>query len=590
MAVRNEILKKHFDKLGFDKSFFDAYESKTADRLQNFDKMCDTLYDIYRNQTPMTIYTDFDVDGIMSVVISYAGFSELGFKVNLFKPIPARGYGFRPEDVDDILNEFPDTTVIFTGDVGIACNEAIDYAHSKNISVLVTDHHIGQEPCRADIAVNPNQMGETYSHHGICGSYVIYMILEEYAKRYCSPSAQADIYRLQAFAGIATVSDVMPLLYENRQLVRNSVSIVRYFYNYELVDGSIAPPVYSDNYSRAFIGLKKLLEYFCEKRKIKTQNDITEQFYSFYLVPFLNSCKRMNGNMSGIYDIFFSAYISPLPGFDRMSCVENGISYIEVLSERRKLLTEEYFDKLLDEKKAGTSIYSDCEVYITDVLPGLCGLLATKLMALTGLPTMVLVRNDDGSFSGSGRCPSWIDIAGLVNERGLARCDGHKEAFGISFPNIQALDDYRLLFKSVVLAELEAAEVVDTSVIISNSRMVPCDFSADSELIKDYLIEKPRYGPFGKGFPEPRFKFIIDPDTVRVMLFGQTKQHAKLVTGNGIEILLFFLALDYEKLCYDYRGKKYVFVCSGIFCFDTYNDAEFDTLNFLCDDIDVMEM
>lgn len=590
MAVHSDILKKHFDKLGFDNSFFDSYESETADILQNFDEMCKALRDICVNQTEMTVYTDFDVDGIMSSVIAYAGFSELGFKVNLFKPIPARGYGFHKEDVDDIAAEFPNTTVIFTGDVGIACNDAIDYAHEKKLRVLVTDHHFCAVPCRADISVNPNQAGETYSHNGICGAYVIYMLLEEYAKRYCSPSVQADIYRLQAFAGIATVSDVMPLLYENRQLVRNSISLARYFYNYELINDSIAPPVHSDNYSRAFVGLKKLLEYFCRKRKIKTQDDITEQFYGFYLVPFLNSCKRLNGNMAGIYDIFFSAYIYPFTGFDKMSCVMNGIEYVEILSERRKLLTDEYFGKLMAEKESGQNAYADCEVYITDVLPGLCGLLATKFMALSGLPTMVLTKNSDGSFSGSGRCPDWIDIANTLNESGLAKCDGHKEAFGVFFADKNSLDEYAVLFKSVVLSALSDAEPADTFITVSNTNSFVCDFSADPELIKEYLSEKKHYSPFGRAFPEPCFKFLIDPDAVRAVMFGQTKQHMKLVTENGMEILLFFMALDYEKLCYECRDKKFVFVCSGTFCLDTYDDIEYDTVNFLCNDIDVMEM
>ena len=598
MVVHSKILKKHFDNLGFDDKFFDTYELAAIDKMQNIDTMCEMLYSIQQLQSKMVICTDFDVDGIMSSIIAYAGFSELGFNVSLFKPTPSLGYGFHIADVDNILIEFPDVNVIFTGDVGISSNEAISYAQSKGIIVLVTDHHIGNERSVADIAVNPNQLGETYSHNGICGSYVVYKILEDYCKKYCIPTKSADIYRLQMFAGVATISDVMPLMYENRQLVRNSISIMRYFYNYELNNNSIAPPVYSDNYSRAFVGMKKLLEYFRDMKKIKTTEDITEQFYGFYLVPFLNSCKRMGGDMRGVYDIFFSEFVSPLPGFENMSCVETGIKYVAILSERRKTLTSEYFAALFSEKEADVSeraAFMHSEVYITDAIPGLCGLLATKLMNLTGLPTLVVNRHEDGSFSGSGRCPVWLDLAAKLQECNLPiKCDGHKEAFGVKIPDENALHAYENFFTSVILSEyariLSEQAFSDVKVTISNSNFASCDFSADTELINDYLTEKQTYCPFGNAFPEPYFAFYIDIMAVTTVMFGQKMQHIKLITENGIEILLFNQALDFTKLVSDNKDKNYLLVCYGTFQYDTYNKAEYDSISFFGDDIDIMEM
>ena len=598
MAVHSKILRKHFDNLGFDDYFFDIYESAAADEMQNIDKMCEMLQSVWHSQSKMVICTDFDVDGIMSGIIAYAGFSELGFNVDLYKPMPSLGYGFHIADVDRILIEFPDTTVIFTGDVGISSNKTIAYAKSKGILVLVTDHHISSERSAADVAVNPNQLGETYSHSGICGSYVVYKIIEGYCKKYSTPAKSADIYRLQMFAGVATISDVMPLIYENRQLVRNSISIMRYFYNYELKNNSIAPPVYSDNYSRAFVGMKKLLEYFRDMKKIKTTEDITEQFYGFYLVPFLNSCKRMNGDMRGVYDIFFSEFVSPLSGFENMSCVETGIRYVETLNNRRKVLTDEYFTALLAEKEADVSdraVFMHSEVYITDAMSGLCGLLATKLMNMSGLPTLVVNKNEDGSFSGSGRCPGWLDLSAKLQEYNLPiKCDGHKEAFGISIPDESTLCAYRDFFTSVVLSEytrvMSEQTVSNTKVTISSSSFVPCDFSADTELISEYLNEKPMYCPFGKAFPEPYFAFYIDVNAVKTVMFGQKMQHIKLITDNGIEILLFNLALDFTKLVYDNEDKNYLLVCYGTFQYDTYNNTEYDSICFFGDDIGVVEM
>lgn len=597
MNTYSAILAKHFEKLGFDDDYFKIYESKTEDRLQNLDSMCGFLSDIRAERQQITIYTDFDVDGIMSSVIAYAGLSELGFCVNLFKPDPSAGYGFRTNDVDAILAEFPGTNIILTGDVGIACNDTIDYAKSKGLTVLVTDHHDNEVPCSADMAINPNQIGETYSHNDICGAFVMYIILARYAELYCIPAKQVDIYRLRVFAGIATISDVMPLIYENRELVRSSVSIMRYFYGYELHGDTIAPPVYSANYSRAFVGLKKLLDYFHMLKKIKKADDIDEQFYGYYLVPFLNSCKRMHGDMHGIYDIFFSEYVVPLEGFENMACVENGLKYVESLNDMRKEITTSVFEKLLAEKEAGetdNAIYMQREVYIADVGAGICGLLATKFINMTGMPTLVVVPNADGSYSGSGRNPAWMDLSGKMAENDVQIiCRGHiNSAFGVIIPDKVTLDKYALFFDTVVRKEAKQAVaahiIADTSIILSNMSYVEKDFNIDADLIREFLKEKESFHPYGHAFPEPVFKLIVDRNSLEGYMFGSSNQHYKFIMQNGMEIILFYQALDIEKIMYDNMDIDYAWVFEGRYKYDDY-DTEYDTICFYADNAGVTQ-
>lgn len=600
MAVKNAILQKHFEKCGFDDDFFNDYESVTNDTMQNVDEMCSRLYDIREKNQKIVIYTDYDVDGIMSSVIACAGLSQLGFDVELFKPTPSDGYGIRTSDIDDVRNSFPTASVILTGDVGVSCNDAIKYAQAAGFTVLVTDHHTGLEPCLADVTVNPNQFGETYSDGYICGSYVLYKVIERFANLYCSRTQQADIYRLQLFAGIATISDVMPLLHENRQLVRNSISLMRYFYAYELSeDNTIAPPVYSDNYSRAFVGVKKLLEYFRSLKKIRTAEDIDEQFYAFYLVPFLNSTKRMDGDMRGVYDIFFSKYIHPFPDFENMSCVDNGIKYVEILNFRRKELTSFYTNQLIEEKTAHiteNSKYMQCEVYITTASAGLLGLLASSFIGVTGVPTLVLNENPDGSYSGSGRNPSFFDFANTLLEHGInISCPGHREAFGVFIPDKSVLLDYVRFFRDFIIPEfirlsLDKTAVSDTRISIAHQGCTPCDFVSDSVLIKDFMSEVQRYHPFGRAFPKPGFIYYVRPDAVSEKMFGSENQHAKLITNDGIEILLFNQALDLEKIKYDNKDDDYLFACSGSFKYDDFDNAEYDTLNFLADSIEAVKV
>lgn len=598
MTVRSDILKLHFNKCGFDEKFFETYESVANDRLQNLDELLSKLRDAYLQKSKIVVYTDFDVDGIMSGIIAYAGLSQLGFNVSLFKPTPSNGYGMHVSDIDNILSEFPDAEIILTGDVGITSFSAINYAKSKNLKIFVTDHHTSEQKCSADIAVNPNQFGETYSHNKICGSYVMYHVLHEYAMQYTDPVAVADTYRLQLFAGIATISDVMPLIYENRQLVRNSISIMRYFYNYKINNNTIAPPVCSLPYSTAFVGINTLLKYFEKNNKIKTVLDITEQFFGYYLVPFLNSCKRMEGDMNGIYDIFFSSVIDPLPAYPDMVCMTNAIKYIADLNEQRKILTDKYFMQFLAVREDVNSqdickTFMQYEVYITDAPAGLLGLLATKLMCLSDMPTLVLRQNADNSYTGSGRNPDWFDLdAELKKHNIIITKAGHKEAFGVSFPNYNALIAYSLFFEKVVIPAKDFCVDTQTCISIANtydikSYIADCDFVLDTEQIRSYLIESAAYHPFGKAFPEPLFAFYLDND-LDITAFGQTKQHIKIVTSDGIEIMLFNQALDFEKLKYDNRDTEFNYVCYGRFRFDNFDNNIVDTISFFADSIDVI--
>lgn len=583
VMVKNAILQKHFEKCGFDENFFETYESTAADELQNIEQLCEALHEMWQKNEKIVIYTDFDVDGIMSSVVAYAGLSELGFNVSLFYPDVSAGYGFRRSDVDNILQFHPTVSAILTGDVGITANDAIEYAHEKGIVVFVTDHHNEKIHCIADVVVNPNQLSETYSQKYICGSYVLYKVLEKYACRYELFSVRTDIYRLRMFAGIATISDVMPLLYENRQLVRDSVDLMRFVFDYNAsqVEAYVG---HSSMYIRAFRGMKKLLEHFVDIGKIKCSSDIDEKFYGFYLVPMLNSCKRMDGDMQGVYDIFFNEYVHAAVGFDNMACVDNGIKYMTILNERRKELTAFYFNRLLQEKNDGLtekSVYMQCGVFISDASPGLLGLLASKFKDLSGLPVFVVNENEDGSYTGSGRNPDWLDLSQLLQNNDVnIDCKGHKEAFGVYIPNREVLLQYISLYQLKIETELDNAIASlaekDVFVQVAHHGCITCDCSSDVTVIKDYLDEMALFHPFGHAFPEPQITFFFSLDSVvDYKSFGALDQHLKAKLDDGVEVMLFDMHFDFEKILYDSKNiENPICVCYGVFqydCFDSNN-------------------
>ena len=336
--------------------------------------------------------------------------------------------------------------------------------------------------------------------------------------------------------------------------------------------------------------MKELLAYFRKIRKIKKAGDIDEQFYGFYLVPFLNSCKRMDGDMRKVYDIFFSVYVHPFREFPNISCVENGIEYVRCMSEERKVLTAQYFAALTNEREEDiteNAHYMQCGVYITDARAGLLGLLGSKFIGITEQPTLVVNENEDGSYSGSGRNPEWFNFTAELQAYGSnIACSGHKEAFGVFIPNKDELLNYFRFFRDVFLPAqaLMLLEAGDVSTVASVSYDDGADCILNKALIKEFMREKELYRPFGRAFPEPVFDFYVtDDSSIKHTIFGSDNQHIKLTMPDGLQILLFYQREIYEQFAAQTEGNLHL-VCRGTFHYDDFNRNEPDAVNFIANE------
>ena len=596
-TLKSNIMKLHLQRYGFDQLFLDTFERPTEMQLRNLEALVDKLYEIRARGEKILVLSDFDGDGIMSGIIGYAGLSELGFNVELYHPLPAAGYGIHFEDIDRIMREHPDCKIILTADVGIGENAAITYAQQNGFRVLVTDHHIGKTDCAAELSVDPSASGEAYDHKGICGAHVLWMVLHNFAVKYESPVRISDIWRLRVFAGIATISDVMPLMYENRQLVRDAISIAQYYYTYDINDMGITPPMYSQAYSMCFAGLKQLLWYFEKEGKIKRVEDITEHFFAFYLVPMLNAVKRMDGDMAALYDIFFGQCVHADPDYPEMACVDNAISYVADLNEKRKLLVDEKYRELIEameKTKLGIpseiTKYADCNVYCMDIPGGICGLIAVKVMNATNMPCLVLYKNPDtGAWNGSGRSPAWFPFIDKTMADGFCKADGHNPAFGVKFESEADFDRYCEYYRANIAPQREAAmaNMKDCSIHLTMggyAKGFQVDFIFDPQEVRDFLDDEKLLHPYGQAFPDVEFKLLV-PTIEYAEYFGTLKNHVKFITPDGsVEFLWFNSLVDFElMLNKNTEGKAYE-LC-GKFQVNSYNGA----LNFIISDMAVCE-
>ncbi|MBO5435355.1 DHH family phosphoesterase [bacterium] len=516
----NPLISKTFENRGYSLEYIYSINNPNYDKLKDIDLIASELKYIHDNQIPVTVFPDFDVDGISSGVLGFAGLAELGFKVNLFVPNASEGYGITVKSIQDLMIRFPDTKAIITCDTGIGAVEACEYCRNIGVKVLLTDHHIQKQIVDADVIVNPMRMDETYSHPAICGAFVLYQVLQHYSDLYCNYFTQDQIRRLRVFAGIGTISDTMPVLYENRQVVKDAISICKYIYGDGEID-AVANIPGCDVYRKAFYGLYYALKV-CESYGVVTNSDkIDEDFFGFYYSPIFNSTKRMDGDMNRAFGVFFG------------NNPKSDADYLYNLNIERKLLVESEFKNIMASDQPYAPYF-----YIWGAKPGILGLLAMKLMNATGAPSFVMldeVVDGEHLYHGSGRVPEWYDcscIDGLVNR------EGHQHAFGCKCDGSNNLQEAY----SVIKADYEKAVSEMGTIEPVYDFVIATDWSGDTGidvgLFADYLEEIEMYRPFGKGFPAPHVKFVFTNNDVKSWTtMGKAKQHLKISFMSGFDVL-----------------------------------------------------
>lgn len=516
----NMLLERMFANRGYTHEFIANIESHSTQPMQDLDLLCYRLKDIHDRGLVLALVTDFDMDGIMCAAEGFAGLAELGFRVSLYRPDPTRGYGFDQKDVGMLLNQIPETSAILTADVGITAFKGVKAAKACGIQFFITDHHVpdAQLP-DADVIVNPHRPGERLEFPHICGAYVLYHVLQRYADLFCDRYMQEQMRRLRVFAGIGTVSDGMPLLHENRQLVRDAISISRLVYASHS-DFVVNHIMGCDIYRRAFRGLYAMLSMFASMGKIEKPQDIDEDFFGFYLAPAFNSVKRIGTDFRQAADVFF--------GPDSYAAA----SALYALNGERKRLVAQYMDELSGHDQPYAPY-----IYVSDAPGGILGLMAQQLMSQTGEP-VVCVRIDD-TIHGSGRSPFWYPFLDKTRAMSM-HAGGHNPAFGVGFANEREIKMLRAYLTADVA---DVKSKLDPKLFVRRPDFVIShdgtgDTVIDIVLFLEYLEEIRHMAPFGSGFEKPDIllKFRVEDGEWRIM--GSLKQHLKITLSHGFEVLL----------------------------------------------------
>lgn len=555
-------------KRGWTDQYLDEINDPFHEELKDVDRMAAELHRIRMAGEQIVVLPDFDMDGITSGVIGWAGLNELGFNAELYIPDYRRGHDISVETVRELRQQFPGASAVITCDGGINSNEGINEARRLGLITLVTDHHVELPPgSTADIAVNPERIVEDYAHPGICGAYVFHQVLTAYAHRH-APAKRNSISMLKLFAGIGTVSDVMPLFFENRQMVKDSLSLARLLYvsippedlvtKYDIEQSILMMLLRSQEHHPAFLsvfeGFALMMKAFREHRKplldedgnqridpygkamfasgkLGSMLDLNEEFYAFYFAPAFNAIRRVGGSMHDAFGVF----TAPTPG----QKYEHAKKVIDN-NELRKELAAEHLEKLWEEEQP----LAESGVYFTDAPSGMLGLIAANIMRDTGRPTVVVRRTVSSmeKVSGSARSPFWFPIISTMTPHGFFAV-GHENACGVRVDNITELvrfaEELRtqadtIYGRMLVSGELSAAEGADLALGPEDD----CDAGlTDIEELMDLTQGIDSLAPFGHGFPRPEIELVVDLSRCSIKTLGSEDQHLRIILPIGMKML-----------------------------------------------------
>lgn len=534
---------------GWTDEYLAAIDSTDHDELLGLAEMVEALEDARACRKKLVIVPDFDMDGISSGVLGFAGLSELGFDVEMHLPDYRRGHDVGVADVAEINARWPGTQVILTCDGGVNSHDGIRAARALGWTTLVTDHHEELLPgSAADVTVDPCRIDETYANKHICGAHVLHQLLDAYARKY-QPGKRWEIRLLRLFAGLGTVSDVMPVLFENRQLIRDSVSVARLLRAAAPMTlpnpwGGMGPDPdaidvqnsillrllgagsHHPAFIRAFQGFALVLKAFAQHGKLRDVDDLDEGFYGFYLAPAMNSPRRIGGALNDCFAVFTAASAD-----EQLAAMHRVIEG----NELRKKLVEEHLVQLATEDQPLAPW-----VFFSDARPGMLGLLANRLMERAGHPVVVLGRplSPDEQLSGSGRAPAWFRIIDALDPYDGLMAIGHQQACGVRVRRTDRLDDLvAVLREGSLLAQLDgSAASAPCDLVLGPDE--DCDAGLDDLTpIADLVRRLEMLKPFGHGFPEPVVELALDPTDLRVDRIGSEGQHLRLVTRDGLACL-----------------------------------------------------
>lgn len=427
----------------------------------------------------ITIYGDYDADGVTSTSILYMFLRDNGADVDYY--IPNRfsdGYGMNRDSVKKIAEN--GTNLIITVDNGIAAYDEVEYAKSLNIDVIITDHHECPEKLPQCCAViNPKRKDSTYPFSELAGVGVTFKLITALNKE----GIERIIKKYILITAIGTIADIVPINDENRAIVIMGLKMVSCNTN---------------------IGVKALLDITGIEGEAKVSD------FAFGIVPRINAAGRLEDA---------SVCVEMLSSNDYGKCCDIA-KYIDSLNTQRqdieKNITDSVFEIIENEK-----LYKDhvIVVYGAGWNSGVIGIVASKVCEKYYKPCLVLTDDTESLAKGSGRSVTGFDLYEALAwcSDVLEKFGGHSLAAGLSLAK-EKINIFRTKINDYASNLLKGEHFV---------QKIGIDYTLRSSFLNTDTIKSIEVlEPYGVGNPKPVFA-LLDAIVVRKQLLSDGK-HIKL--------------------------------------------------------------
>lgn len=443
-----------------------------------------------RNGEQILIYGDYDADGISSTTLMIQLMRQLNANFDYYIPHRSKeGYGLHIHALEEARNQ--GVTLIITVDTGISAVEQIAYANETGMDVIVTDHH--EPPSilpQAFALINPKLPYCPYPFKGLAGVGVVYKLAGALLGNDV-PESWSEL------AALGTIADLMPLVGENRMIVRSGLKSMS---------------------QSAFPGMTALLKVAGWKK-----GDVSSIQVAFGLAPRINASGRMSHANQAV----------ALLTAEDVRQAEIAANGLDLLNKERQSLVEHMVDEamtMLEDRRV--------EGHIPDVIVvagegwnvGVVGIVASKILERYYRPTLVLgIDPVTGQCKGSARSiPSFDIYEALVSCSDLLdHFGGHPSAAGMSLHRDQ-LSQFEQRMN-----EFASSRLLPEHCIPKMTVDLECSIH---EVTVSMIEEIEGLAPFGMDNPSPRL-LIRDAQLIEMKQIGKDGKHLKLTLGQQNKVI-----------------------------------------------------
>ena len=466
----------------------------------DMEKTIERLSNAVDNNEKIVIYGDFDADGVTSTSLLYKTFKYLGADVNYFIPDrDKQGHGFDTKALVKLMTTVK-PKVIISVDCGISDVEAVNFINSFKIDVIITDHHEAPEELPKAFAIinpkAPNALDENLTAKDIesltslAGVGVAFKVAQGLLKHY---NKTEFVYEILPFVAVGTISDIVPLIGENRYLVTKGLELISQGKHY---------------------GIKRLLE----SAGYKVEKGITSENIAFGVAPRINASGRLD-TVEDAVKILIS---------DNKQEIETSVISLNNFNKVRQELCQNMFLEAEEMLKQEGNRNPAIILYKPEWHIGIIGIVASKLVEKYYKPTFLMTYSEETQqFRCSARGVEGLSLYDIIsaNSELLDGFGGHKLAAGLYFSKEKSsFEQVKSALNKTIKEMLNGHEL--KPFIDVDTEVYPTDINV--ELVEEIS----QMEPFGASNPSPIFA-MKNLKIKEKRLMGENKDHLRLTVQSG---------------------------------------------------------